>query len=93
MEHTIINKCICGITNGSPYDTSIFPNNKTTFYTQIDYSQINNLLLSLCSNDDLNIKDPRIQCLCKYFRDDNVDIIFRFNHFYTKNMRSHFVTH
>lgn len=73
-----INKCVCGITNGSPYDSSVFSNNDTTFYTQLNYAHLGNLLRTLSSESSSDDVDPRIRCLNTYFRDPTVQVIFRF---------------
>lgn len=76
-----INKCICGITSNFPYDTSVFTNNTTTFYTNLSYFQLEYLLKILSSNESINkldITNPIILSLCLYFKDPSVEIIFRF---------------
>lgn len=78
-ESVAIKKCIYGITNGIPYDTSVFPNNASTVYTQIGYSHIG-FFLKLFSSDEseLDLSDPRATSSRAYFMDPEVTIIFRF---------------
>jgi len=75
-----INKCVCGIsTSEYPYDTSIFPNNSTTFYTQITYNQLDILQKVISSNSiERNNIDLNLLYISESFKNLNTLIIFRF---------------
>ena len=76
-DKTFINKCVCGISNTrSPYDTSVFPNNSTTFYTQITYSDLAKILMSLDSMEKTS--DMNINFVVDSFKNPDVQVIFRF---------------
>ena len=81
-ENSVINKCVCGITtNQSPYDSSVFSNNLTTFYTQITYSDLEYLLSILNSDipiNEIDFTDPKMYLLHVYFREPSIKVIFRF---------------
>ena len=81
LSDSTITKCICGITSDLPYDTSVFINNSTTFYTNFNYLKLDYLLKIISSDESINkldITDPTILSLCLYFKDPTVQIIFRF---------------
>jgi hypothetical protein len=50
----VINTCVVGISSEHPYDTSVFTNNSTTFYTRITYSELIKLyyLIDFATKDD-----------------------------------------
>ena len=52
-SNNCINTCVVGITSNHPYDTSIFVNNSTTFYTKITYFE----LIKLYNLIDLDTKE------------------------------------
>ena len=52
-------KCVCAIVSSNSYDTSIFPNNEKSYYTQVTYQRLDDLtaLLSNTSNADTSNVD------------------------------------
>jgi hypothetical protein len=87
-----INTCVVGITSSSPYDTSVFVNNSTTFYTTITYSELIKLydLIDLATNETVltqdNLTKPLKNKLANInmlyvlncFKDPSIKMIFRF---------------
>ena len=78
-EKTFISKCVCGISNSThPYDTSIFPNNSTTFYTQITYFELEKLLEVINSMNEVRNPNMNINYIIDSFKNSEIQIIFRF---------------
>jgi hypothetical protein len=78
-ETKTINKCICAFFSSSPYDTSVFPNNATTYYTQVENTKIGLLtdLLEKANSLDKTY-DMNMLYVSDCFSDPNIEIIFRF---------------
>jgi hypothetical protein len=74
-----ITKCICGFLSSQPYDTSVFPNNDTTYYTQIGYNKIKTFTKLLeedkCQSETY---DMNMLYILDCFSDPKIEIIFRF---------------
>jgi len=78
----VSNTCVVGIASSTLYDTSIFPNNANTFYTQISYKNLNGLsdhLQNLINGNETDaITDLNLLYIVNCFKDPNIKMIFRF---------------
>ena len=71
------NKCIIGISNSNPYDTSIFVNNSDTYYTKISYEQLDKITTKL-EDDTIKINDMNLIYIMECVSNNEIQLIFRF---------------
>lgn len=80
-ELSKLQTCVVGISSNHPYDTSKFVNNDTTFYRQISYSQLAELLKGIC---DINTStsptsiNQNIIFITECYKQYKIKMIFRF---------------
>ncbi len=71
--------CMVGITNSSPYDTSDLPNNANTFYTNINYKQLEELFQIIKNNTPTtNIRNQAYKNIVNYMEYPNTQVFFDF---------------
>jgi hypothetical protein len=83
------NICVVSITNSNPYDTSELPNNATTFYTNISYSQLEDLYSVLKNETDTS--NMLFKNILNYIKDPNTKVFFDFKCSSDCHSGSHFV--
>ncbi len=70
------NICMVGITNNTPYDSSELPNNATTFYTTMNYSEFRDFSKIVCfESETTNMKFKNI---INYIKDPDTRVFFDF---------------
>ena len=78
MSQTItLNKCVIGICDFTPYDTSVFVNNETTYYSRITYNQMHKLSEYLTANFQ-EVKELNLQQIINFIKTTNTLVMFRF---------------
>lgn len=72
-----LNKCIIGISDFTPYDTSVFVNNETTYYTRITYGQMHKLSEYL-TDSSKEVTELNLQQIISFIKTPNTLVMFRF---------------
>jgi hypothetical protein len=83
------NICVVSITNSNPYDISELPNNATTFYTNISYSQLEDLYHVL--EKDSDTQNMLFKNILNHVKDPNTKVFFDFKCSSDCHSGSHFI--
>ena len=73
-----VNKCVCAIVSNCPYDSSVFPNNETTYYTTVSYGNLTDLTDLLSGNNSSGITAINMLYVANCFTNPDMQMIFRF---------------